>query len=139
MRSSKVIKFTARELKAQPKLVFNNRLNAVVAGTFLSMVALILVSAVREWWLLLARAKPPRLSETPPVWLPLDQSGANPTAALGAIALGALLLKEVSGEAAIDRERIAQACECAKDPAKARRNVFLSATERQFRTPNRCC
>ncbi len=136
---AELIKFTARELKAQPKLVFNNRLNAVVAGTFLSMVALILVSALREWWLLLVRAKSPRMSETPPVWLPLDQAGANPTAALGAIALGALLLKEVSGEAAIDRERIAQACECAKDPAKARRNVFLSATERQFRTPNRCC
>ena len=52
---------------------------------------------------------------------------------------GALLLKELSGEAAIERERAAQACECAKDPAKARRNVFLSATERQFRSPNRCC
>jgi hypothetical protein len=58
---------------------------------------------------------------------------------MGAIALGALLLKELSGESAIERERAAQACECAKDPTKARRNVFLSATERQFRSPNRCC
>ena len=66
-----------------------------------------------------------------------NKSGAG--AAMGAIALGALLLKELSGESAIERERAAQACECAKDPTKARRNVFLSATERQFRSPNRCC
>ena len=132
------IKFTERELKAQPRLVFNNRLNALVAGTFLAMVAMIVVSAVREWWLLLARAKEPLLSETQPVWLPA-QTAANASGAMGAIALGALLLKELSGEAAIERERAVQACECAKDPAKARRNVFLSVTERQFRSPNRCC
>ena len=73
------------------------------------------------------------------MWLPAERAAANPAGAMGAIAIGALLLKELSGEAAIDRERAAQACECAKDPAKARRNVFLSATERQFRSPNRCC
>jgi hypothetical protein len=71
--------------------------------------------------------------------LPAEMIGRPPGHALGAIAIGVLMLKEVSGEAAIDRERVAQACECAKDPTKARRNVFLSATERQFRTPNRCC
>ena len=136
---AKQIQFTERELKAQPRLVFNNRMDAVVAGTFLAMVALIVLSALREWWLLLARTKEPTLSETQPVWLPAGHTAANPSAALSAIAIGALLIKEVSGEAAIERERAAQACECAKDPTKARRNVFLSATERQFRSPNRCC
>lgn len=92
-----------------------------------------------EWLRLLRGTRKPDLVETEPVLLPLDAVGKPPGHALGAIALGAMLLKEVSGEAAIDRERAAQACECAKDPAKARRNVFLSATERQFRTPNRCC
>ena len=142
---AELIKFTERELAAQPRLVFNNRLNAVVAGTFLTMVALILVSALREWWLLLAREKEPRLSETTPVWLPVGAVAANPSAAMGAVALGALLLKELSGEAAIERERVAQACECEKaaDLGRAtrslRKNVYLTVTERQFRSVRRCC
>jgi hypothetical protein len=93
--------------------------------------------SVLEWLRLLSGSRKPDLAETEPVFIPLE--AAAPGHALGAIALSALLIKEVSGEAAIERERIAQACECAKDPAKARRNVFLSATERQFTSPNRCC
>ena len=119
--------------------LFNNRLDAAVTCIFLAFVASIVGLAAWEWLRLLRGQREPKLSETEPVMLPLDAIGRPPGHALGAIALGALLLKEVSGEAAIDRERIAQACECAKDPAKARRNVFLSATERQFQTPNRCC
>ena len=119
--------------------LFNNRLDAAVTCIFLAFVATIVGLAAWEWLRLLRGQREPKLSETEPVMLPLDAIARPPGHALGAIALGALLLKEVSGEAAIDRERIAQACECAKDPAKARRNVFLSATERQFQTPNRCC
>jgi carbon starvation protein len=117
----------------------NMNLNAVVTGTFLVLVVIIVGLSVREWLRLLGGAREPNLSETAPVWLPAEVASASPSPAMGAVALGALLLKELSGEAAIDRERVVQACECAKDPAKARRNVFLSATERQFRSPNRCC
>lgn len=117
----------------------NMNLNAGVTGTFLALVVIIVLLSVREWLRLLDGSREPKLSETEPVWLPAERAAANPAGAMGAIAIGALLLKELSGEAAIDRERAAQACECAKDPAKARRNVFLSATERQFRSPNRCC
>ena len=116
-----------------------NRVDAAVTALFLAFVTAIISLSVREWLRLLNGSRKPDLSETDPVYLPLDAIGRPPGHALGAIALGALLLKEVSGEAAIDRERIAQACECAKDPTKARRNVFLSATERQFQSPNRCC
>ncbi|MEK0450939.1 MAG: hypothetical protein RL088_3207 [Verrucomicrobiota bacterium] len=118
---------------------FNNHLDSIVTGIFLAFVAAIVSMSAWEWLRLLRGTRKPDLAETEPVLLPLDAVGKPPGHALGAIALGAMLLKEVSGEAAIDRERAAQACECAKDPAKARRNAFLSATERQFRTPNRCC
>ena len=118
---------------------FNNRMDAGVTAVFLAFVATIIALSAREWLRLLGGSREPRLSETAPVLLPPEVIGRPPGHALGAIAIGALLIKEVSGEAAIERERTAQACECAKDPAKVRRNVFLSATERQFRTPNRCC
>ncbi|MEO6788129.1 MAG: carbon starvation CstA family protein, partial [Chthoniobacteraceae bacterium] len=126
-------------LHAMKTIVKINQTDAAITCVFLAFVALIIGLSVREWMRLLSGTRKPTLSETVPVLLPLDAVGRPPGHALGAIALGALLLKEVSGEAAIERERTAQACECAKDPAKARRNVFLSATERQFRSPNRCC
>jgi carbon starvation protein len=129
----------AKALAANRNALFNNKLDATVTCVFLGFVALIVGLSLREWMRLLSGASKPELSETAPVWLPAEQAAANPAGAMGAVALGALLLKELSGEAAIERERVAQACECAKDPTKARRNVFLSATERQFRTPNRCC
>ncbi len=136
---------TEMEAKAKEALtknrtaLFNNRMDAGVTSVFLAFVAVILGLSIREWLKLLGGQREPRLSETTPVMLPLDAVGRPPGHALSAIAISALLIKEVSGEAAIERERVAQACECAKDPAKARRNVFLSATERQFRSPNRCC
>ncbi len=126
-------------VKANATIITINRIDAAVTTTFLAFVALIFGLSMREWMRLLSGLRASNLSETEPVWLPAEQASANPTAAMGAIALGALLLKELSGESAIERERAAQACECAKDPTKARRNVFLSATERQFRSPNRCC
>ena len=115
----------------------NNFINTGVTAAFLALVVIIVSLSVWEWLRLLRGTRKPDLAETEPVFISLDAPA--PGHALGALALSALLLKEVSGEAAIERERIAQACECAKDPARARRNVFLSATERQFTSPNRCC
>ena len=129
----------ASALQKNQTALFNNRMDAGVTAVFLAFVAVIIGLSLREWLKLLGGMREPKLSETIPVLLSLDAVGRPPGHALSAIAISALLIKEVSGEAAIERERVAQACECAKDPAKARRNVFLSATERQFRSPNRCC
>ncbi len=126
-------------LKKTTTARFTNQLDAVVTSIFLAFVGTILTLSVWEWVRLLRGDRKPDLCETEPVMLSLAEVSKPPGHALGAIALSALLIKEVSGEAAIERERIAQACECVKDPAKARRNVFLSATERQFQSPNRCC
>ena len=119
----------------------NMRVDAFVTGGFLALVGAILALSLREWALLLSRRKPAVLRETAPVWLPAD-APERPLPVMGAIALGFTLLKEVSGEAAIDRERDrAAACECAAPDMKPspRRNVFLTATEQRFRGVNRCC
>ena len=119
----------------------NMRVDAGVTGGFLALVGAIVVLSLREWTLLLSRRKPAVLRETPPVWLPAA-APERPLPVMGALALGFTLLKEVSGEAAIDRERDrAAACACAAPdaPPGPRRNVFLTATEHRFRGINRCC
>ncbi len=136
------IAFTSRDLAAQPKLILNSRLNAVVAGTFLALVAIIVLISLREWMRLLRGRKQPKLSETEPVWLPADAlAPANPVGAMGVAMFGLAMLKEISGEAAIEREiqLAATACECPVLPSKARSNVYLTTTERHYEKPNRCC
>jgi carbon starvation protein len=46
-------------------LVFNDRLNAVVALAFMSVVVVVLLAAMREWYLLLRGRKIPELHESP--------------------------------------------------------------------------
>jgi hypothetical protein len=51
------------------------------------------------------------------------------------------LLKEVSGEAALDRAQLAATphnCAAAQSP-RARRNVYLTATDERFRGIRNCC
>jgi len=126
----------------------NALVDAVVTGVFLALVSVIVALSVREWLLLLGAKKSPTLSETEPVWLSAEAlAPGKPLPVLGMAALGFTLLKEISGEADIDRERmLAQTCVC-ESPERAdvsakprgRRNVFLTATERRFTGINRCC
>lgn len=93
------------------------------------------------------RARAATLSETEPVWLP-DYAVAEgkPVQWWNIFALGFLLLKEVSGEAAVDR---AQACIPRKvdllGGTKAmvkeqRAQAYVAAAEKRFDGgPNRCC
>jgi hypothetical protein len=56
------------------------------------------------------------------------------------LAIGAALLQELSGEAAVERERTIQQTECSCPPnTNPRANAFLLSAERRFSTPNRCC
>jgi hypothetical protein len=84
------------------------------------------------------------LHETDAVFLPFRESGerAAPLSALGVIALGFLLLKEFSGEAAIERAQAAaaQACACPQPPTpRARQNVYLTVSNRRFTGIRNCC
>jgi carbon starvation protein len=47
------------------RLIFNDRLDAVVTGMFASMALLILVESCRQWWLYGLRRKEPVLNEAP--------------------------------------------------------------------------
>jgi carbon starvation protein len=140
-------KAAEKAVSNQKALVFNNRLDAVVAGAFLLMAAMIFLLSVVEWLRLLTGRKEPRLSETEPVWLPPGAvMESRPVGLMGVATLGLALIKEVSGQGAMEREAAtvaaaeARECECDQaTPARGRRNVYLSVTDRQFRTPNRCC
>ncbi len=130
---------------ATGKQIQNQYLDAMVTAAFLALVIAIVGISVWEWSRLILGAKSPTLHETEPVWLPAEAlTPERPLPVMGAIALGFTLLKELSGEAAIDRERaLAQACECAAQSPDTkpspRKNVFLTATEHRFKGLNRCC
>ena len=126
-----------RNLKQhRDRVVFNNLLDAVVAATFLLLVTAIVLFSVREWILLLARKKIAELRETPPVWLPdyaLVES--KPSNVLGLITLAFALVRELSGEAQLERAR-EQVCACdSKHDAK----IYRETIERRFNGVNRCC
>ena len=47
------------------RLIFNDRLDAVVTAVFMIVTLLVLLSSVREWILILSRRKPARVQESP--------------------------------------------------------------------------
>jgi len=47
------------------RLIFNDHLNAFMALLFMTVVLVLLATSVREWWLVLSRAKPARVNEAP--------------------------------------------------------------------------
>ena len=47
------------------RLIFNDRLNAIVALFFMAVVAMLVVTSAREWWLVLSKRKPAVVHETP--------------------------------------------------------------------------
>jgi carbon starvation protein len=56
------------------RLILNDRLNAIVALVFMTVVVVVLLAAVREWYLLLRGRKTPELHEAP--YVALDGAGA---------------------------------------------------------------
>ncbi len=47
------------------RLIFNDRLNAIVALFFMAVVTMLVATSVREWWLVLSRRKPAMVHEAP--------------------------------------------------------------------------
>jgi carbon starvation protein len=118
----------------------NNTVDAVVTGLFMILVILIVLISVRCWILLLARKRLAELSETEPVWLPdYAVAEARPANAAALFALGFALLRELSGEAKVDR--IAEQCACPGGHAgdHAREHAYVAAAEQRFTGINRCC
>jgi carbon starvation protein len=134
-----------KALNAMQTTHFNTIIDAWVTGIFLALVTIIVLLSAWEWLRLLLRHKAATLSETEPVYLPTGSiAESNPVPAFGLAMLGFMLLKELSGEAAIDRAEVC-ACKASEaagriQPAKSRRqNAFLTATENRYHGVNRCC
>jgi carbon starvation protein len=58
-------RITAGKIGEAQGQIFNDRLDAVVCGMFLIMVAVILVDSVRVWWRILSSASEVKIDETP--------------------------------------------------------------------------
>ena len=58
-------KIAASKIGETHTLIFNDRLDAVVCGIFLALVAIILVDSIRVWTGLLRGTREPKTTETP--------------------------------------------------------------------------
>ncbi len=130
------------KIRENRTLKFNNSLDAVVAGTFLSLVVVIVALSIREWMLLLARRRPATLRETEPVWLPeraVAEGGPSiPWWHLSALLFG--LARELSNEAAIERaEKAAKTCKCDEHAKLTPGQRYVQVTNDRFKGVRRCC
>ncbi|HXF95455.1 MAG TPA: carbon starvation CstA family protein [Gemmatimonadales bacterium] len=48
-----------------PRLIFNDRLNTFVALLFMTVVAMVVLASVREWWMVWRKKKPATVNEAP--------------------------------------------------------------------------
>ncbi|HTY86431.1 MAG TPA: carbon starvation CstA family protein [Candidatus Acidoferrum sp.] len=131
-----------RELKTKDTLVFNNLLDAAVAGAFLLLVTVIVVLSIREWILLLSRRKPAVLRESEPVWLPdyaVVESGRKFSGAAGTAALALALAKEWSGEAHLERAQQMCGGHCSVNAPISNQEIYVAATEQRYHGVRRCC
>ena len=127
------------ELPKDRTLYFNNVLDAVVAGIFLTLVTAIIFLSVREWIWLLTRRKPVVLHETEPVWLPVYAvAEGRPLHIAGAAALALALVKEWSGESHLERAHLQAQAVCTCHPASAQQ-IYVEVTEQRFNGVRRCC
>jgi carbon starvation protein len=127
-------KVPTAKLAATQSLIFNNRLDAVVAALFLVLVIAIFLVSAREWILILTGRKAAVLRETPPVWLPqtvIDSENRRPWWKLGTavVVLGALA-RELSGEAAAARSSL--------PPDQALAETLAHKYDNP-QSPGRCC
>jgi hypothetical protein len=136
-----------KALRANSTQIFNNRLDAIVALVFLIQVSGVIALSIFEWFMLLSRRRTPTLQESAPVWLPdhaIREGTTDLRSMAGSTAIAFGLLKELSGESALERARQADAiCACQhKDPppsAKSDSERYVEMTEQRFNGVTRCC
>lgn len=136
-----VLAAAEKALKDNHVLQFNQVLDAVVALVFLALVVLLAGICLWEWYRLLARKRSSVLQETPPIWLPdyAVVEGGRRLGFLGFFALLFAMLKEVSGEAELDRAGQEHAIACEHHPKHSAGDSYVETTERRYRSVRRCC
>ena len=130
-----------KDIAKNRTLKFNNQLDAVVAGTFLILVTIILLVSVREWIRLLNGSKKSELCETVPVWLPahaVAEGGPRvPWWHLSALLIG--LARELSNDAALERAEKTAGCNCNEHAKPTAEQRYLKVTNDRFSGIRRCC
>jgi carbon starvation protein len=131
-----------KALRNNKVLIFNQYLDAVVAGAFLVLVVLVFAICLWEWSRLLARRRAPDLKESPAVLLAeyaVVEGGARPLGALGVATLGFALLKELSGEAETERLAQQEAALCCQEHRSSADQVYLASLDARYKSIRRCC
>ncbi|MBM3848203.1 MAG: carbon starvation protein A, partial [Verrucomicrobia bacterium] len=152
--SEPAIATATKALKDARTVRFNNRVDAVITVAFLGLSLTITgISSWLwiQWW---RRTKKATLHESDPVWLPeTSLKGQRPAMLGGTLALGWALMRELSGEAAVERTEARMVAEAAASPetgcgcnhsgaetgSQLRARAYEDTLEHKYRTPNRCC
>ena len=142
---TKLVETATKQLRANEVLTFNQYLDAVVAGLFLALVTAIVLMSVWIWIQLIRRARPAKLEETNPTWLPdfaVAQQGRGGW--LGFLTISVGLAKEWSGETALEREAARTVCVQPHDPELAHakappKDAYLRHLDERYRSIRRCC
>jgi carbon starvation protein len=122
-------------------LIFNQYLDATVAGTFLLLVISLTIISAWEWCRLLARKRAPDLREEEPVWLPgyaVAEAG-RPANLLGVASIVVALAKEVSGQASVDRALSEQPTIACNEHLQTATDRYVTHLDERYKSIRRCC
>lgn len=129
-----------KALRNNKVLIFNQYLDAIVAGSFLVMVVLVVALCLWEWSRLVARRRAPDLRESPTVLLPeYAVIEGRQLGTVGAAALTFALLKELSGEAETDRIAKQEATICCKEHQRTADQIYVQSLDARYKSIRRCC
>jgi carbon starvation protein len=147
-----------KALRSNRSRRLNNALDVGVTAVFLGLAGLIVTGATVEWIRLLRGGRAPDSSEDAPVWLPelALADGTRRTGLAGIVALGLALLRNWSGQDAVDRTALQLEANVSQQlPSQAvliplpevaeaarRHNApiaYVQAAEARLNGPNRCC
>ncbi|MGN6385083.1 MAG: carbon starvation protein A, partial [Verrucomicrobiota bacterium] len=130
-------------LKKNQVLIFNQYLDATVAALFLALVSIITLLSFWQWYQLLTRRRAPELQEEPAEYLP-DYAvvEGRPVKLAGVAALSLALMKELSGEADMERAsqtQLASACCNEHSPSTTDSDRYLEHLDARYKSIRRCC
>jgi carbon starvation protein len=134
------IQAAEKALRNNKILIFNQLLDATVAAVFLLLVGAVASISLWEWYKLITGRRPARLQESPVVLLP-DYAVAEgrPINAVSAAALGVILLKELSGEADVDRALKREPEQCCVEHDQRREQLYIASLDAPYKSIRRCC